>query len=75
MRERRVRVCVSVYVRTCVRVYLCVRVYVGMCVRVRVCEHSVVGAGSAEWLWLERTLASVDRTVTPWLIVLSNHPM
>ena len=32
-------------------------------------------ADSPEWRWLVRTLASVDRARTPWLVVLSNHPM
>jgi hypothetical protein len=31
--------------------------------------------GSAQWLWLNATLAAVDRAVTPWLLVSMHRPV
>jgi len=31
--------------------------------------------GSEQWLWLNTTLAAVDREITPWLLVTTHRPM
>lgn len=37
-------------------------------------EHNFT-AGSPQYQWLEKDLKSVDRTVTPWLVVMGHRPM
>lgn len=37
-----------------------------------VCDYS---KGSAQYAWLEQTLASVNRTETPWVVVQQHRPM
>ena len=37
-------------------------------------EHNFT-AGSKQYQWLERDLASVDRNVTPWIILAGHRPM
>ncbi|KAF4659695.1 hypothetical protein FOZ61_004553 [Perkinsus olseni] len=31
--------------------------------------------GSAQWLWLEHDLSTVDRSLTPWIVLTSHRPM
>jgi len=33
-----------------------------------------MGPGSDQYVWLEQTLTAVDRTITPWVIVLGHRP-
>ena len=37
-------------------------------------EHNFT-AGSEQWVWLKNTLASVNRQVTPWLLVTLHRPI
>ena len=37
--------------------------------------YRVYGLAGAQYLWLEHDLASVNRTATPWVVVLSHRPM
>ena len=37
-------------------------------------EHNFT-TGSRQWLWLEKTLASADRSRTPWVVVTSHRPI
>ena len=37
-------------------------------------EHDL-SPGSVQYLWLEKDLASVDRSRTPWLVVSGHRPM
>ena len=37
--------------------------------------YRVYGLAGAQWLWLQNDLASVNRTRTPWVVVLSHRPM
>ena len=37
-------------------------------------EHEFT-PGSVQHMWLERTLASVDRKITPWLMIAGHRPM
>jgi hypothetical protein len=37
-------------------------------------EHSWLG-GSPQLLWMEQTLAAVNRTATPWVVVAGHRPM
>jgi hypothetical protein len=37
-------------------------------------EHNY-SAGSPQWQWLDATLASVDRSVTPWLFLTLHRPI
>lgn len=37
-------------------------------------EHNFT-QGSEQWLWLDKTLAGVDRTATPWVVVTLHRPI
>jgi len=39
------------------------------------CSYADTSPGSAQYAWLARELASVDRQATPWLIVVVHTPM
>ena len=41
---------------------------------VMLCSYAASHAGSSQYAWLQRDLASVDRAVTPWLIVVMHTP-
>ncbi|KAJ7552022.1 hypothetical protein O6H91_06G038900 [Diphasiastrum complanatum] len=38
-------------------------------------SYSAYGKYTPQWVWLQTELAKVDRTVTPWLIVLVHSPL
>ncbi|KAJ7553993.1 hypothetical protein O6H91_06G122600 [Diphasiastrum complanatum] len=38
-------------------------------------SYSDYSADSPQWIWLEKELAKVDRTTTPWLIVVMHCPL
>jgi hypothetical protein len=37
-------------------------------------EHNY-SKGSEQWAWIEEDLKSVDRTITPWLLVQGHRPI
>ena len=50
--------------------------YVSMCTEVGlVPEHCDYAPGSTQYQWIEQQLASVDRSRTPWLILVGHRPM
>lgn len=41
---------------------------------ISLCSYAPTAAGSLQYRWLERDLAAVDRTATPWLVAMFHAP-
>ena len=71
-------ICVCFYVFVCV--YLCLSngrysFDVGNMHVVMMLTELPCGAGSAQYEWLQADLATVNRSLTPWLVVTGHRPM
>ena len=41
---------------------------------ISLCSYAAFTAGSAQYAWLQRDLGAIDRSKTPWLIVIMHTP-
>lgn len=40
-----------------------------------ICTEQDLAVGSPQWKWLQKDLASVNRSITPWLVVTGHRPI
>jgi len=46
--------------------------YISLCTETEVNDYKV---GTPQYLWLKKELENIDRTETPWVVVMGHRPM